>query len=102
MSEEKKQTVEEIQQQVAKETIEFIRTKINKEESKDILCALITINKVTGQLLINTTNAPLMADTKMMLQESLDMLNRQQIITALIGRMLIEKGGKNDSPIIHR
>lgn len=103
MSEEKKMDIEEIQQQLAKDTVEFIRTKVNTDKSKDILCALITINKVTGQLLINTANAPLMADTKMMLQEALDMLNRHQTITAIWGKFFAGKGEpKNDSPIIHR
>ena len=95
--------IEELQKSIAKDTIEFLRTKINKAECKDISCAIITINKVTGQLLINTANAPLMADTKMMLQEGLDMLNRHQTITAIWGKFFAGKGEpKNDSPIIHR
>jgi len=100
MSEEAKVDIDAVQQQVANETIEFIRTKINEDKSKNILCALISINRVTGQLLINTANAPLMADTKMMLQEGLDMLNRHQTITAIWGRFFAGKGDKNASPII--
>ena len=102
MAEEEKMNIDELQKQIAGEVMELIRTKVNTEISKDILCALITINKVTGQLLINTANSPLMADTKMMLQEGLDMLNRSQIMTALMGRIIAQKGVKNDSPIIQR
>ena len=94
MSEEKID-IESLQKSIANDTMEFIRTKINDVTSKDILCALITINKVTGQLLINTANAPLVCDTKMMLQEGLDMLKRQQMVTSIIGRMLPRKEDKN-------
>lgn len=101
MSEEVKVNTDELQKSIANETTEFLRTKLNKEESKSICCALITINRITGQLLVNTANAPLMADTKMMLQEGLDMLNRHQTITAIWGRFFAGKGEpKNDSPII--
>ena len=101
MSDEKKIDIDALQKSIANETTEFIRTKLTEEVSKGICCALITINKVTGQLLINTANAPLMADTKMMLQEGLDMLNRHQTITAIWGRFFAGKGEpKNGSPIV--
>lgn len=87
------QTIDELQQQFTEILKDFLRREVSKDKYNGKLeVVVVTTNSITGKINIDTCNVNLIGDTKKMLREGLDQLNRAQIITALAS--IIPKGGK--------
>lgn len=76
--------IEEQQKQLKKQLHEQISTILAEEKYAKIKCALMITNEETGLLDIISFKTHTVAEAKMMLQEGLDMLNRGQLINALL------------------
>ncbi len=93
-------TFDEMQQDFTEIAKAFMRKELGKDFYNGKLQAvMLTTNKVTGKVNIDTCNIFLMGDTKALLQAGLDQLNRSQIANALtsvirkeIARIKIRQG----------
>lgn len=92
---ENNKTYDELQDEVSDSTKMWLRTKLGSDvyDSK-IQAVIVLTNKVTGKITVDSCNAHLIGDTKKLLNEAIDVIKRQQLITAIAG--LVNKGGKEN------
>jgi len=63
---------------------DFLRNELGKDYYKgNVQAVVILTNKVTGKVNIDSCNVPLIADTKKMLREAYEQLQRSQMVFAL-------------------
>lgn len=91
--------VEELQQDFTELLKDFMRRELGKDHYHGKVQSLVvTSNTVTGKVNIDTCNVNLVGDTKKLLREALDQLNRYQLVNALLTLLVLKgrKGGKRN------
>lgn len=92
-------SVEDLQQQFKEQLQMQISTLLNEEKYSQIRCVVVVTNKLTGRVDLVTFRQRLLMEAKALLNEAIDMLKRQQIVTALSSMFIMqaekaEKGGE--------
>ena len=73
-----------MQQDMTELIKDFLRKELGKDYYKgNMQAVVVTTNKVTGKVNIDSCNTPLIADTKKILREGLEQLQRSQMSFAL-------------------
>jgi hypothetical protein len=78
--------IEEVQEQLKEQLKEQARTILSQEKYKAIRCVTIVTNEVNGRVDIIAQNCGnnLVMTVKGYLQEAIDMLNRQQLLSNFV------------------
>jgi hypothetical protein len=77
-------SIEKQQEAFKKAISDQIRTILSNEEYMHLKCVVCITNTITGKIDLCSFQGSLVAEVKMLLQEGLDMLNRQQLIANFI------------------
>lgn len=100
MNNEKKESIEEVQDSFKKQLQSQLRTSLIEEKHSKLNCVLLITNEVTGRLDIISANAGLnlINNVKGMLYAAIDQLNRIQMTNAITAFMVNKKEEeKNDN-----
>jgi len=86
---------DDMQQDLTEVTKAFLRKELSKGYYHgNIQAVVVTTNKVTGKVNVDSCNVPLMADVKKMLSEAYEQLQRSQYAGAIASMLLPKKAKK--------
>ena len=75
---------EEMQDDLSEDIKSMLRTKLGRKYyNGKVQAVVILTNSVTGKVSIDSCNVPLIADTKKMLSEAYEQLQRFQLVSAI-------------------
>ena len=88
MTEDKKKSIDELQEDVKNELAPYFRTVFSRDQYQGRIQAITVIsNKETGKIDVVSNNVHLNQDAKKLLREAHDSIDRGQLLSAFLGAL---------------